>query len=232
MEPQLLSIVMPVYNERATIRAAVERVLKTDLPMAVELLIVDDGSIDGSLDAVADLAEPGRVRLIRHPRNRGKGGAIRTGIEAARGDLLTIFDADLEYDPADLRALLAPIREGEARVVFGTRAFGAHTAYSFWYVVGNKLVNLWASFLFDTWLTDVETCLKMAETSLWRSLELNSDSFDIEVEATAKFLRSGERVFEVPITYRARSREEGKKLQWTDGVRALWVLARVRLTGR
>jgi glycosyltransferase involved in cell wall biosynthesis len=232
MKPQLLSIVMPVYNERATVRAAVERLLKTDLPIAIELLIVDDGSTDRSLDSVADLAEPGRVRLIRHRRNRGKGAAIRTGIEVARGDVLTIFDADLEYDPADLSALLAPILEGEARVVFGTRAFGAHTAYSFWYVMGNKLVNLWASFLFDTWLSDVYTCLKMAPTELWRRIDLRSGGFGVEAETTGKLLARGEGVYEVPISYRARSREEGKKIRPTDGMRALGILLRIRMTGR
>lgn len=232
MKPQLLSIVMPVYNERATVRAAVERLLKTDLPIAIELVIVDDGSTDRSLDSVADLAEPGRVRLIRHRRNRGKGAAIRTGIEVARGDVLTIFDADLEYDPADLSALLAPILEGEARVVFGTRAFGAHTAYSFWYVMGNKLVNLWASFLFDTWLSDVYTCLKMAPTELWRRIDLRSGGFGVEAETTGKLLARGERVYEVPISYRARSREEGKKIRPTDGMRALGILLRIRMTGR
>lgn len=232
MKPQLLTIVMPVYNERGTVRAAVERLLKTDLPIAIELVIVDDGSTDGSLDAVADLAEPGRVRLVRQRRNRGKGAAIRTGIEVARGDVLTIFDADLEYDPADLSALLAPILEGEARVVFGTRAFGAHTAYSFWYVMGNKLVNLWASFLFDTWLSDVYTCLKMAPTDLWRRIDLRSGGFGVEAEATGKLLARGERVYEVPISYRARSREEGKKIRPTDGMRALWILLRIRTTGR
>ena len=232
MKPQLLSIVMPVYNERATVRAAVERLLKTDLPIAIELVIVDDGSTDRSLDSVADLAEPGRVRLIRHRHNRGKGAAIRTGIEVARGDVLTIFDADLEYDPADLSALLAPILEGEARVVFGTRAFGAHTAYSFWYVMGNKLVNLWASFLFDTWLSDVYTCLKMAPTELWRRIDLRSGGFGVEAETTGKLLARGERVYEVPISYRARSREEGKKIRPTDGMRALGILLRIRMTGR
>jgi glycosyltransferase involved in cell wall biosynthesis len=232
MRPQLLSIVMPVYNERATLRPAVERLLKTDLPLPVELIVVDDGSRDESLATVADLVEPGRVRLIRHRRNRGKGAAIRTGIEVARGDLLTIFDADLEYDPADLSALLSPILNEEARVVFGTRAFGAHTAYSFWYVMGNRLVNLWASFLFDTWLSDVYTCLKMAPTELWRGIDLRSGGFGMEAETTGKFLARGERIYEVPISYRARSREEGKKIRPGDGFRALWILLRVRMTGR
>lgn len=232
MKPQLLTIVMPVYNERATLRPAVERLLKTELPIPVELIVVDDGSVDGSLETVGDLAEPGRVRLIRHVRNRGKGGAIRTGIETARGDVLTILDADLEYDPADLTGLLAPILEDEARVVYGTRAFGAHTAYSFWYVVGNKLVNVWASFLFDTWLSDVYTCLKMAPTELWRAVDLRAAGFGIEAETTGKFLSRGERIYEVPVTYRARSREEGKKIRPADGLRALWILFRIRMSGR
>jgi glycosyltransferase involved in cell wall biosynthesis len=232
MKPQLLTVVMPVYNERETLRAAVERLLKTELPLPVELVIVDDGSRDGSLDSVADLAEPGRVRLIRHLRNRGKGAAIRTGIEASRGDVLTILDADLEYDPADLAGLLRPVLEDEARVVYGTRAFGAHTAYSFWYVVGNKLVNLWASFLFDAWLSDVYTCLKMAPTELWRALDLRSTGFGIEAEATARFLSLGEQIFEVPVSYRARSREQGKKIRPADGLRALLILLRIRLAGR
>jgi dolichol-phosphate hexosyltransferase len=232
MKPELLTIVMPVYNERATLRPAVERLLKTELPLPVELVVVDDGSVDGSLETVADLADPGRVRLIRHLRNRGKGGAIRTGIETARGDVLTVLDADLEYDPADLAGLLGPILEDEARVVYGTRAFGAHTAFSFWYVIGNKLVNVWASFLFDTWLSDVYTCLKMAPTELWRAADLRAAGFGIEAETTGKFLSRGERIYEVPVSYRARSREEGKKIRPADGLRALWILLRIRMAGR
>lgn len=227
--PHLLTVVMPVYNELERLREAVERLLKTSLSLAVELVMVDDGSTDGSAESVADLLEAGRVRLIQHRRNRGKGAAVRTGIEVATGDLLTIFDADLEYDPADFARLLEPILSGETRVVFGTRAFGAHTAFSFWYVVGNKLVNMWASFLFNAWLSDVYSCYKMAYTELWRSLDLRSDGFGIEAETTAKFLLRGERIYEVPITYRARTREEGKKIRAVDGLRALWILLRHRV---
>jgi glycosyltransferase involved in cell wall biosynthesis len=229
---QLLTVVMPVYNERERLRESVERLLKTTLPLPVELVMVDDGSTDGSADTVSDLLEPGRVRLIQHRRNRGKGAAVRTGIEVATGDLLTIFDADLEYDPADYARLLELILSEEARVVFGTRAFGAHTAFSFWYVVGNKLVNMWASFLYNAWLSDVYSCYKMAYTRLWRALDLQSDGFGIEAESTAKFLLRGERIYEVPISYRARTREEGKKIRAVDGVRALWILARSRLWPR
>jgi glycosyltransferase involved in cell wall biosynthesis len=227
-----LTVVMPVLNERATLRRAVKRLLETDLQVPMELLVVDDGSTDGCLDTITDLVESGDVRVVRHDRNRGKGAAVRTGIAEATGSILTILDADLEYDPADYRDLLRPMLAGEAKVVYGTRQFGAHTAYSFWYVMGNKVLAFFASFLYDTWLTDVETCFKMAETSVWRSLDLRSDGFEIEVEFTGKVLRSGERIFEQPISYKARGREEGKKLQWTDGVRALWVLARIRARGR
>jgi len=227
--PHLLTVIMPVYNERERLRESVERLLKTPLPLPVELVMVDDGSTDGSAESVIDLLEAGRIRLIQHRRNRGKGAAVRTGIEVATGDLLTIFDADLEYDPSDYARLLEPILSGEARVVFGTRAFGAHTAFSFWYVVGNKLVNMWASFLFNAWLSDVYSCYKMAYTSLWRSMDLRSDGFGMEAESTAKFLLRGERIYEVPITYRARTREEGKKIRAVDGLRALWILLRHRV---
>ncbi len=228
---ELLTVVVPVYNERATIRDSIERLRKTELPLPVEVIVVDDGSTDDTADAIAELVADGTVRLLRHARNRGKGAAIRTGLREATGDVLTIMDADLEYDPADYGLLLEPIMGGDARVSYGTRSFGAHTAFSFWYVIGNRALALWASFLFDTWLSDVETCFKMAETGLWRSLAITSDGFGIEAEVTGKFLKSGHRIYEVPIRYRARSREEGKKLRWTDGLEALWILLRVRLRG-
>lgn len=230
-KPQTLTVVMPVYNERATLRESIGRALKVDLPLPIELLVVDDGSSDGSVDQISDLVDGKRVRVVRHTRNQGKGAAIRTGLELATGDLLTILDADLEYDPLDYRYMLEPILAGEARVAYGTRAFGAHTAYSFWYVVGNKLVNLWASLLFDSWLTDVYTCFKMAHTDIWRRLHLRSNGFGIEAEATARFLMLGERIYEVPISYRARGRIEGKKIRAKDGLEALLVLARLRAFG-
>jgi len=233
-----LTVVMPVLNERATLRRAVKRMLDTELPIPLELLVVDDGSTDGCLDTIADLVSgsgadgQSSLRIVRHERNQGKGAAVRTGIREASGSILTILDADLEYDPADYNDLLRPMLAGETRVVYGTRQFGAHTAYSFWYVMGNTMLAFFASLLYDTWLTDVETCFKMANTEIWRSLDLRSDGFEIEVEFTGKVLRSGERIFEQPISYKARGREEGKKLQWTDGVRALWVLTRIRARGR
>ena len=227
-----LTLAMPVYNERATLHRALKQLLDTKLPVDLEVLVVDDGSTDGCLDTIADLVEAGAVKVIRHDRNRGKGAALRTAIGAATGDLIGVLDADLEYHPEQYIQLLEPILNGETRVAYGTREFGGHSAYSFWYVIGNRALAFTASFLFDTWLTDVETCFKVAEAQLWRSLDLRSDGFDIEVEATAKFLRAGERIYEAPISYRARSRAEGKKLGWKDGVRALWVLARIRVTGR
>lgn len=231
-QPQRLSVIMPVYNEAPTLRRALKRLLDTQLPIEVEVLVVDDGSDDGGADAVGDLVEAGQVRVLRHPRNRGKGAAIRTGLEHASGDLATVLDGDLEYDPADYRLLLRPILEGEARVVYGTRSFGSHTAYSFWHVVGNKFLAFWTSLLFNTWLSDIETCLKMAPLDVWRSLGLRSSDFGIEAEVTAKLLRDGHRIYEVPISYTARGREEGKKLRWTDGLKAAWILTRVRLGGR
>lgn len=227
--PQLLTIVVPVFNEAATIRRSLDRLLKAEIPIPVEILVVDDGSVDESTGLISDLIEAGKVKLVRHQKNLGKGAAVRTGIDSAEGDVLTIFDADLEYDPNDYKTLLIPILEGEARVVYGTRSFGAHTAYSFWYVLGNRFLGFWASFLFNTWISDIETCFKVAETQIWRSLRLRSRGFGIEAEATGKFLREGYRIYEIPIQYRARSREEGKKLQWTDGVAALWILFKIRL---
>lgn len=229
MVPTSLTVIVPVYNERNTVRLALERLLKTQLPVALEVIVVDDGSTDGGVEDLGDLTESGEVRLLRHERNRGKGAAIRTGIAEATGDVLTVLDADLEYDPADYVELLQPFLAGEARVVYGTRAFGAHTAYSFWYVVGNKMLSFWASFLYDTWLSDLETCFKMADIDVWRNLDLTSDGFGIEAEVTGRILQSGVRIYEVPIRYRARGRDEGKKIRWTDGLQAMWVLARIRL---
>jgi glycosyltransferase involved in cell wall biosynthesis len=229
MEPRSLTIVMPVYNERATLRTALDRLLAVEMPLESEVLIVDDGSTDGCLETIKDLEEDGKVTVVRQPTNQGKGAALRRGIEEASGDLLTILDADLEYDPADFVPLVEPILTEGARVVYGKRSFGGHAAYSFWYVLGNKFLAFWASFLYDAWLSDIETCLKVAPTELWRTVSLRSSGFGIEAEVTGKFLKAGERVFEVPISYRARGREEGKKLQWTDGVEALWILLAIRL---
>ena len=227
-----LTIVMPVYNERDTLRIALDRLLAVTMPVPTEILVVDDGSSDGCTETIADLVDSGAVRLITQIPNQGKGAALRRGIKEATGELVTILDADLEYDPGDFPALLQPILDGDARVVYGARSYGGHAAYSFWFVLGNKMLALWASFLFDAWLTDIETCLKVAPATTWRKVDLQSNGFGIEAELTGKLLAMDERIFEVPISYRARGREEGKKIQWTDGVAALWILARIRLRGR
>jgi glycosyltransferase involved in cell wall biosynthesis len=227
--PHSLSVLIPVLNEVETLRAALERLLKTDLPLDLDVVVIDDGSTDGSLESIDDLIQSGAVRTVRHPTNQGKGAALRSGLAEARGDLVTVLDADLEYDPNDYRPMIQEIIGDGAEVVYGTRSFGAHTAFSFWYVIGNKAVSLWASFLFDTWLSDLETCFKMAWREIWNQLDLKESGFGIEAEATGKFLGHGFRIHEVPIGYKARGREEGKKLNWTDGVEALIILLRIRL---
>jgi len=227
-----LTIVMPVYNERATLRVALDRLLAVEMPVSTEIVVVDDGSTDGCIETIEDLVASGAVTLYVQDPNQGKGAALRRGIAEANGDLLTVLDADLEYDPQDFPALLQPVLDGDARVVYGARSYGGHAAYSFWFVLGNKMLALWASFLFDAWLTDIETCLKVAPTDYWRKVDLKSNGFGIEAELTGKLLAMDERIFEVPISYRARGREEGKKIQWTDGVAALWILLRIRVRGK
>ena len=226
-----LTIAVPVYNERERVAAAMKELLSTPLPVETEVIVVDDGSVDGTWEQLVHLALPDSVRLIRHERNRGKGAALRTALEVATGDVFVPFDADLEYDASDLAACLAPLIRDDTDVVYGTRAFGSHTAFSFWFVMGNKLLALWANVLFNCYISDLETCYKMVRTDVMRALGLRSDDFDIEAEITAKLLRAGHRPYEVPINYKARTRAQGKKIQWQDGIHALWVIARIRLTG-
>ncbi len=221
-----LSVLMPVYNEAATLASAVTRVLDVEYPCDMELVLVDDGSTDGTDAVIGEL--PGTVVTHRHGVNRGKGAAVRTAAGLATGDYVIVCDADLEYTPSDIPALLTPILRGEAEVVFGTRSFGSHTAYSFWYVMGNWAVTMAANVLFNAWLSDLETCFKLMPLALYRSLNLREEGFGVEPEITAKLLKRRVRPYEVPITYRARGREEGKKLTWRDGVDALWILARIR----
>jgi glycosyltransferase involved in cell wall biosynthesis len=173
---------------------------------------------------------PEQVRIVYHDRNRGKGAAIRTALEEARGSFSTIMDADLEYEPSDIPALLEPLRDGHAQAVFGTRGFQSHSAYSFWYVVGNRAVTFAANLLYNSWISDMMTGQKAMATELFRSLDLREGGFAIEAEITARLLRKGVRIYEVPIDYTARSREEGKKLTALDGVRVLRTLLRCRLT--
>jgi glycosyltransferase involved in cell wall biosynthesis len=222
-----LSILMPVFNEAETVAAVVKRVLDVPYPCEVELVIVDDGSVDATPQILAQLADP-RVSVHTHPVNRGKGAAVRTAAERATGTHVVMCDADLEYSPEDLPALLRPVLDGESEVVYGTRTFGSHTAYSFWFVLGNKGVTFVANLLFNSWISDLETCFKLMPLPLYRSLDVRSAGFGMEAEITGKLLRRGVRPYEVPIRYRARSREEGKKLTWRDGVEAVWILGRIR----
>ncbi len=224
-----LSILMPVFNERATVQSAVAEALETDYPVAdVELVIVDDGSTDGTSEQLVAIAEDPRVRLFAHDRNRGKGAAVQTALEHATGTHAAIMDADLEYDPADIARLLEPILSGEAEVVFGSRGFESHSSFSFWYVVGNKGVTLVANLLFNSYLGDIMTCHKVMRTDIFRSLELKSRGFDIEPEITGKLLVRGHRIYEVPVRYRARDRSEGKKLTAVDGLRVVRTLVECR----
>ena len=226
-----LTIAVPVYNESERVGPALKELLSTSFPVEVEILIVDDGSVDGTAETIAALALPDNVHLIKHERNQGKGAALRTALAAATGDVFVPFDADLEYQASDLVRCLEPVIASEAEVVYGTRAFGSHTSFNFWYVVGNKLLNLWANILFNCYISDLETCFKMAKTSILRRLDLKANGFDIEAEVTAKLLRAGYRPFEVPIGYKARSREQGKKISWMDGIIAFWTVARIRFAG-
>lgn len=223
-----LSILMPVYNERATLAAAVKDVLDVSFPCDVELVIVDDGSTDGTRELYGAWSADPRVSVHLHERNRGKGAAIATAAAVATGDYVIMCDADLEYAPAEIPSLLAPVLQGDAKVVYGTRTFGSHNSYSFVYVLGNKAVTLCANVLFNCYLSDLETCFKLVPADLYRDLKIRERGFGMEAEVTAKLLRHGVRPYEVAISYKARSREAGKKLTWRDGVQALWILTKIR----
>ena len=224
-----LSILMAVYNERTTVERAIEDALSAELPVEQrELIVVDDGSTDGTRELLARHTWPAEVKVVLHDSNLGKGTAIRTALGHATGDLAAVFDADLEYQAADLATVVTPLLSGEATVVFGTRAWASHTAYSFWYVVGNKAVTLAANVLYNCYISDLMTCQKAMRTELFRSLPLRERGFAIEPEITARVLRAGERIYEVPISYRARTRDQGKKLTALDGLRVLKTLVRCR----
>jgi glycosyltransferase involved in cell wall biosynthesis len=223
-----LSILMPVYNEEARLAEALKQALAVDYPCHVEFVVVDDGSRDGTRDILAKADDP-RVRVILHERNQGKGAAIRTAVENATGTFMVILDADLEYDPDDIPRLLAPVLDRRAEVVYGNRTFGSHSAFSFWYVMGNRAVTTAANILFNCYISDLETCFKLMPVELYRSLGVRSRGFGMEAEVTGKLLRRKIRPYEVPISYNARTREEGKKITWRDGVEALWILLVERL---
>jgi glycosyltransferase involved in cell wall biosynthesis len=219
---------MPVYNEEAFIAEAIKQALNVSYPCDVELVIVDDCSTDGTAGILAAQDDP-RLSLHRHSRNGGKGAAIKTAVAHATGDLMVILDADLEYDPRDIPRLLEPVLDGRTQVVYGNRTFGSHSAYSYWYVLGNKAVTMAANMIYNCYISDLETCFKLMPLELYRSLKIRSAGFGMEAEVTGKLLRRQIRPYEVPISYRARSRDEGKKITWRDGVAALWILGRERL---
>ena len=227
-----LSILMPVYNELATLSSAVKEVLNVEYPCEIELVIVDDGSTDGTRDLYGAIDNDPRVSIHLHAKNQGKGAAIRTAAEVATGDYLIMCDADLEYSPDEIPGLLAPLLAGEAEVVYGTRTFGSHNAYSYLYVLGNKGVTTAANILFNCYLSDLETCFKLISVDLYRKLNIRETGVGMEAEITGKLLRRGIRPYEVAISYKARSREAGKKLTWRDGVEALWILTKVRFGRR
>lgn len=223
----LLSIIVPVYNERVTVAESIRRVRDVPLPIDREIIVVDDGSTDGSEEIVLRLSDS-TVRAFRQDRNQGKGAAVRRGLAESRGDLVVVHDADLEYDPRDLARMLPPILEGRARVVYGSRFTGEHRNMLFWHWVGNRFLALMTNVLYNTTLSDMETCYKMFDGDLLRSLRLTADRFDFEPQVTAKVLRTGERIWEVPISYAGREIHEGKKISWRDGLPALWTLLWVR----
>ena len=226
-----LSVLMPVYNERDTVEEIARRVLATDLgDVEKEIVIVDDGSTDGIREVLDRLREHPSICVYRHDVNQGKGAAVRTAMFRATGDLMIVQDADLEYDPRDYRLLLQPIIEGRAEVVYGSRFLGApRRAMLFWHMVGNKLLTFLTNVLYDSILTDMETCYKLFRSDVVRRLPLRARRFELEPEITAKILKRGYRIYEVPISYDGREYTEGKKITWRDAPHAAWALLRYRL---
>ncbi len=228
IESPLLSVVMPVYNERATIDEIVTRVLA--VPMRVELIVVDDCSTDGTRDRLTDLQQHYGFTLLLQERNQGKGAALRRGFAAVTGDIVVVQDGDLEYSPEEFPDLIDLIVEGRADVVYGSRFLGRHRVFLFTHYLGNRFLTLLTNVLYNTMLTDMETCYKAMRREVLQGLDLQSNGFGIEPEITAKIFKRGYRVYEVPITYDGRGYEDGKKITWRDGVVALWVLLKYRFT--
>ncbi len=222
-------MVIPVFNEVGTIQEILKQIRELDIPNPRELIVVDDFSSDGTRGLLEH--EEGQfpdTHVFLHDRNRGKGAAVRTGLQHVSGDIIIIQDADLEYDPRDYERLIRPIEEGRTKVVYGSRFLGEHKAMYFWHAVGNKMLTLTTNVMFDTTLTDMETCYKVFTADVARSLTLKSDRWGFDPEITAKILKQGNRIYEVPIAYNGREFWEGKKISWRDGLTVLATLLRFR----
>ena len=226
MVDPLISVVMPVFNERATVEEIVTRVLA--VPLRIQLIVVDDRSTDGTREVLGDLQERLGFELLLQDHNQGKGAALRRGFERVSGDIVLIQDADLEYSPEVFPLLIELIRDGRADVVYGSRFLGRHRVFLFTHYLGNRVLTLVANVLYNTMLTDMETCYKVMRVGVLRSFVLHSNGFGIEPEITAKIFKRKFRVYEVPITYDGRGYDEGKKITWRDGVVALWILLKYR----
>jgi len=225
----VLSVLVPVFNERNTIEPLLRKVKAS--PLALEVIVVDDGSTDGTREILPELVMSGLIDvLLLQPENRGKGAALRTGLAKATGDLVVVQDADLEYDPAEYPDLIAPILRGQADAVYGSRFLGGpHRVLYFWHSVGNKVLTLLSNVFTDLNLTDMETCYKVVRRELLQSLPLRSNRFGFEPEVTARLAQTGARIYEIPISYHGRSYAEGKKIGWKDGVSAIWTILRSNL---
>ncbi len=223
-----LSVIVPVYNERNTVVEILRRMRIVELPVDREFIVVNDGSDDGTDSVLAQLGDS-TVRILSHAENRGKGAAIRTALEHVTGDMVLIQDADLEYDPEDWPRLIAPMLKGRAKVVYGSRITGERRNMLYLHWVGNKVLSLTTNLLYNTTLSDMETCYKLFDREVLRGINLRSDRFDFEPEITAKVLRQGIRIYEVPISYAGREFDEGKKITWKDGFAAMLALLKYRV---
>ncbi len=223
-----LTVVIPVYNEKKTIIKVIDRVLEEE--KVHEVLVIDDGSADGTRELLLRSVLDSRVKVLLHDKNMGKGAALRTGFALATGDVTIVQDADCEYDPAEYNNLMDPIEKGEADVVYGSRLSGGRPqrAYMFWHKIGNNAITLFANMLYNTTLSDIETGYKLIKTSLLKEITIKSNGFAIEPEITAKILKKRARIYEVPISYYGRTYAEGKKIFWYHGIEALWALLKYR----